>query len=348
METLRTVIGPQKLQLVHADRNAGLDGLRAVAALMVVSSHTIIPSYYGSFAVWLFFTLSGYLLGSQLLAKESWAGSVIPVYLARRVLRIYPLYAFVVVSSAIAGRNTSIFGYEWTVDHLLFIRGEGYLWTVKQEVLFYFLLPGILLVLVPLRKSPLLSCAVLVCAALAAQRYLTIDVASLSMTPTSVTDIKIAPFIFGVAAAYLARTDLLDRIPPHVVQTIGVLLVLIALCILPPPFWRTLGTVEPLIDIAMAGIVLLTHRGLMGPLQLVLSSRPAQLLGVIGYGFYLWHWPVELAVSRFEMTNHVAKMICVVAATIPIAAITYIAIERPFMRIRLGSSSLEIAARPST
>ena len=87
-----------------------LDGLRGVAVLLVVWSHLSLKGLHalpqlnlegsGKYGVYLFFSLSAFLLTHQILiarreqrrSPRYWAR-----YSVRRVLRIFPLYAFVLL-----------------------------------------------------------------------------------------------------------------------------------------------------------------------------------------------------------------------------------------------------------
>src|ERR1041384_7003881 len=87
-------------ELLRGDRDEALDGLRAIAALMVVFYHCgvqlqlppfVIPGYSG---VHLFFVLGGYLISRPFWARlvndqplPSWRR-----YAVRRFVRIYPTY----------------------------------------------------------------------------------------------------------------------------------------------------------------------------------------------------------------------------------------------------------------
>jgi peptidoglycan/LPS O-acetylase OafA/YrhL len=133
-----------------------LDGLRGIAVLTVFVSHTsgagqqITPwtNFHGTghLGVYLFFVLSGFLLGYSLLHR--------PIHLRRfylrRFFRIAPLYYAVLtgvfwVQQATKHKDkTSLFisdrwhGY---FLHLLFYRGESVFWSVAAEFEFYFILP---------------------------------------------------------------------------------------------------------------------------------------------------------------------------------------------------------------
>src|SRR5205814_4879209 len=86
------------------DRQPGLDLLRAIAVIVVVIYHAGIMGFpvpgrvhrFGWIGVDLFFVLSGYLIGGQLLAPLA-AGKKINlrVFFARRALRILPAYLLV-------------------------------------------------------------------------------------------------------------------------------------------------------------------------------------------------------------------------------------------------------------
>lgn len=77
-------------------RIAGLDGLRAIAVLLVIGSHTRIldPSWNaGTVGVTIFFTLSGYLITGILVREYEATGRIDVLRFAkRRAIRIFPAY----------------------------------------------------------------------------------------------------------------------------------------------------------------------------------------------------------------------------------------------------------------
>ena len=76
---------------------AGLDGLRAIAAFLVVFYHLEIPLVSGGAGVLMFFVLSGFLITWLLLRENDELGSVsLGRFYARRSLRLFPAsYAFI-------------------------------------------------------------------------------------------------------------------------------------------------------------------------------------------------------------------------------------------------------------
>jgi hypothetical protein len=70
-----------------------------------------------------------------------------------------------------------------------------------------------------------------------------------------------------------------------------------------------------------------------GPISYVLGWRPLCLLGLISYGVYLWHWPVDIVVT--ESASGISGwplFFLQCAITIAIATVSYLVIEMPIRR----------------
>lgn len=121
-----------------------LDGIRGLAVLIVVSSHATAFCMYGqgSIGVLLFFFLSGFVLiipfsnTPELLFQKH----ELLRYFLNRAFRIIPAY-FVIVGATSLILNTS---FEWFLWNMSFIKGWNHLWSVAEEVRFYFLLPFVI------------------------------------------------------------------------------------------------------------------------------------------------------------------------------------------------------------
>lgn len=141
--------------LAAAEREA-LDGLRGLAALIVVASHAsnlglhLVPGWslagIGKSGVYLFFVLSAFLLTWQWLRAPAQARRSAPWvagYFLRRVSRIYPLYAAVLLTGwALAPRGLGVpmdGTAVWT--HLSLREGRDIYWSVPVEFLYYLCIP---------------------------------------------------------------------------------------------------------------------------------------------------------------------------------------------------------------
>ncbi|MDB0011071.1 acyltransferase, partial [Flavobacteriales bacterium] len=141
----------------------GLDTLRAIAAIVVVIEHVevikrsnkidnfvdIVPSAHLS--VLLFFVISGFLI-TYLLTKEWELNNKISFkrFYVRRILRIWPLYYFVIFLSVILFQNTqSVKSYLLCLSifpNVAHIFGHGWfpspqIWSIGVEEQFYLLWP---------------------------------------------------------------------------------------------------------------------------------------------------------------------------------------------------------------
>ncbi|HEX7355909.1 MAG TPA: acyltransferase [Mycobacteriales bacterium] len=143
----------------------GFDGLRAIAALMVIVVHTGIASGFtfrhhgvgpyfarGEIGVSVFFLISGFLLYRPFVAAafEGRPGPRTGSYLKRRALRIFPLYwAALAATYACAGWAT-VHGISGLLENAFFLQvyskkwilhGVTQAWTLCIEVTFYLALP---------------------------------------------------------------------------------------------------------------------------------------------------------------------------------------------------------------
>jgi peptidoglycan/LPS O-acetylase OafA/YrhL len=166
---------PPPAQRPRAEDRNNFHLLRLLLALMVVAYHLVvltrvadwsqaerILSHGAQFGVEGFFVLSGYLVFGSLERSAS-----IGRYAEKRVRRLYPAYAFVVLACSAAALAFSVAARAdlagvarylgWNIGFLNFMQPtlpgvfahnpftevNGALWTLKIEVLFYLVLPGL-------------------------------------------------------------------------------------------------------------------------------------------------------------------------------------------------------------
>ena len=316
------------------ERIPGLDGLRGVAALMVVLFHVWlyrdgVPAYadgtdttaatLSSLRVWFlaFFVLSGYLLARDL--RRWLAEGVRPSlghFAAKRAARILPAYWV-----AMAGTLLLLWGGS-RADGIRLPEEQGYLlafvvlaqnyfgetvmavnpptWTLVVEVAFYALLPLLAALLIVLRvRSVALAGVVLIAATLVVNQIA--EAGDWALTARK----SVLPFLgcfgFGLlAAAWRPRLGALAA------TALG----LAGLFVAGWWMWRgyqveaasqdaaiaALGHLPPSLGFAALVVALAGGRGVLAA---VLSSRVATWFGGLSYGVFLWHLPILLALNRF-------------------------------------------------
>jgi peptidoglycan/LPS O-acetylase OafA/YrhL len=164
-------------EFVHRPANQlpSLDGLRAMAVLLVICDHWVFewvdiahlpaPSfvrfpafYWGWTGVDLFFVLSGFLIGKQLWSELYRTGTVaVGQFVLRRGLRIWPLYYAAMLALFLLGDKRAPQWPDWVMLSNYVPTAYARSWSLSTEEQFYLLMPTMLLVfrkLVPARGWP--------------------------------------------------------------------------------------------------------------------------------------------------------------------------------------------------
>ena len=245
------------------EKIAEVDGLRAMAILLVLARHGVrplmpqdgpllpvfgfdlaVPMLNGWVGVDLFFVLSGFLITRHILSvREHGAQGLgwLPAYLARRALRIVPAYYAVlilVVAGTIPGYRVAPDQLDFRVAyHLLFL--QDYLppdivvafWSLGVEEKFYLLAPALIAAALRLRPGAArIGLLVAVAAASPILRGLTLLWAGLPPDYAAFVPLYRFPFhacfeplLGGVACALILRD--IDRMAPAGLRRIGTALV---------------------------------------------------------------------------------------------------------------------------
>ena len=350
-----------------------LDGLRAVAVILVVLFHagatSALPGLMpgGFIGVSVFFTISGFLVTSILL-RESRAsdhgGVDFARFWARRVKRLWPAsltvvaLAVVLAGSQWSGMQASdaiagIFGYtNWHViwsgqDELLrtIVGPLGPYWSLAIEEQFYVLLT--LAFVVCLRTArPVRSLTFVVVlgwfGSLAAQLLISGPQYRLEFG----TDTRGSEILAGCGLAILLHVrpgtgERFRRWLP-IAGSIGLVVIVgIAATNDYDPPWLLRGGYSALS--LLSSMVVLS---LLFPNRLTsaLSWRPLAAIGVASYSLYLVHWPVILILTpdRVGFDGWALVAVKVAAAGVAAAAL-HLAVEQPLRRTVAANRTVAIA-----
>jgi len=292
------------------DRNHALDGIRGIAAICVVLTHSRLAALHGYLAVDLFFVLSGYVI-AQSYERRLRDGSIsLGQYLSIRIARLYPMM-FV---GAIVGVSVHLLAGSWfeptgprdfqlaVVSQFLLIpalsSSTAYFafnnppWSIVWELVVNFLHASGLK-----NRSNWVLATVIVVSAIAlaaiAVSYTTLDVGS----HVAVAWAGLPRATFGFfAGVLLCRTSPAwsERVP-RLPFAVPVLLFLLLVNM--PPQWiphgRWWGAYDAWVVIGCAvPLLMLTARAKGG--------RIAAALGTISYPLYAINEPVVFALVRGE------------------------------------------------
>jgi peptidoglycan/LPS O-acetylase OafA/YrhL len=331
-----------------------LDGLRAIAALAVVGFHAHIPGFSnGSIGVDIFFTLSGFLITSILLASMSDTGQLdYRAFYTRRALRLLPAY-FAVVAVAVIGnfviktggtlRGALVsFFYvgNWAVGIFHVGLGSlGHTWSLSIEEQFYLVWPVLLVGCVRLSRGNLHTLRVMVASLVALSIALTVGTLLLGVsaglvynaTPTRAMQLLIGALL----ATWMTPRDNAEKPRRRfsVTSAIGLIcltLLLVDIAVGSVGLSTDILFMWPTIAILTAGVIffVLTSHGI---LRRILGTRVLVSIGKRSYGLYLWHFVVLATIdARLGLTTWPPRILGI-AITAILVPLSYRYIERPFL-----------------
>jgi peptidoglycan/LPS O-acetylase OafA/YrhL len=347
----------------HAVRWRSLDGMRGVAAMVVVLFH--VGLLWGGYSgVPIFFVLSGCLITYRLLSGARRRGRVALVpFWVRRVVRLMPPVLIVLAVVAIVGPSTL---GEQAKDNLpgalvasaLYIANFRAIdepsllgpllpmWTLAIEEQFYLLWPPVLALLVRARASVVQRCGFLAAAVLGLAAWraaLIFNDADLNRT-TYGTDMHFDALLLGCLLGVLVTAGTQVRgVAARLLQLASVATVVgFAVWLVAGPDSPVEGgaaITSPRITLLLpAGAALVIAERLFCPgrvLGWVLESPPLQFLGRISYSLYLVHLPL-FAMTRkgFADMSPGPRQALWVALAVVAGAVLHFLVEGPCMKLK--------------
>lgn len=324
-----------------------LDGIRALAIVIVMVSHTALGNVVpGGFGVTLFFFLSGFLITTLLRREAATTGRVdLPAFYLRRTVRILPpMILTILFTTALAYAGLLAAKPHWyeVAADLAFLTNYAPLfgvtstaptplWSLDVEEHFYILFSTLfaaIFVWIEPRR------AAFVCGALCVS-VLLIRVAHWQ-AGTPLTDIyywshtRIDSILFGCILA-LWHNPQLDRAawrPPLWAVGAALVAVLSTFVIRDEVFRQTLRYSIQGIALFVLFSASLHDRG---PLKAILGSAPLRFIALLSYTLYLVHLPLLMAVGTLGLP--LAPVVAYVLA-FAYALAMYRWVERPLGRWR--------------
>jgi peptidoglycan/LPS O-acetylase OafA/YrhL len=325
-----------------------IDGLRAIAVMLVINFHAFPEAMPGGFiGVDIFFVISGFLITSIIARELARSRFSLVTFYNRRIRRIFP--ALIVVLGAVL-----VLGWLWLLPapyaalssdvaasaafsaNIALMFQSGYfdveaakkpllhLWSLGIEEQFYLAWPLILMLAARLRLSLLWIAAAIGVASFAANVVLIgfDPIATFYLPFTRAWELSAG----AVLALAWSRIDQSPRASNRRAVA-GVALIAAALALLNvhrafPGWWAVLPVV--------AGALLLS-----APMSWInrtwLSWQPMVWIGLISYPLYLWHWPllVMFLTINFDPLTLIDRELILLSSAL-LAWGTYRFVERPF------------------
>jgi peptidoglycan/LPS O-acetylase OafA/YrhL len=331
-----------------------IEGLRAVAVILVILYHYQFPGITGGFiGVDVFFVISGFVI-TQLLTRSMQEQSFrFRDFYARRIRRLVPVFllvstaTFLMISPFYLDDDYYIFAKSWLAslvglsNHYYFSELSQYFapeaqslsllhtWSLAVEEQFYLLWPAILYLAFRYGRGrdALWPFVLLWLAAFALSVSLTYThkAAAYYLLPARVFELMLGAGL----ALFAARLPAFNRQVAQALSLSGLMLIVATALLIDSSshfpgynaLWPTLG----------AGMILLA--GLQHTntwVAQLLSTRILVFLGAISYSLYLWHWP-PVALLHYQLIELTwLNRILLIAATGLLSWLSYRFVENRY------------------
>jgi peptidoglycan/LPS O-acetylase OafA/YrhL len=352
---------------VKAPRRAGymgqLDSIRAIACITVIVFHEApligLPflGEIGANGLSFFFVMSGFLISGILLRARDDAertgtpiGAVLGAFYARRFLRIFPLYYFVLAALFILNVQTMRQNYLWHglyLSNILSARAGNYVfpthfWSLGVEEQFYLGWSAVAL-FAPRRALKWVALAMV--AAGPISRFIFLELTNHKVTATSVPTSCLDMLGIGCLLALLwhqgeATTRALRARIGRVLMPLGLSLIALQSVLQYFDVGYMIRVTLWTLPCAMFGFWVVDNAatGFKGLAGRIFEWRPLLYLGTISYGLYVYHIFVPLTLRGlgipFPEQRGLGRVLVVTSLTIVVASLSWHFLEKPLNDVK--------------
>jgi peptidoglycan/LPS O-acetylase OafA/YrhL len=339
----------------------GLNGIRAISALVVVVAHIsislkwfnlqkLVPSDLAGFGVTIFFTLSGFLITYLLLKeKETYQTISISKFYIRRILRIWPIYFLYIILVLLITHpiynQTALFQYLFFVPNIPYVFGNEinnleHYWSLGVEEQFYLFWPLVFLFSKKIERS----LGIILCIYLGLKLYLNIYFGSYSLPYSFIYVTRFSCMAIGGIGAFLyykKNKNIILFCNKYIEFFIWIVFGLVAF-----NRFHIFSVIDhELISILTCGLIFIqiSNKGVIS-----LDNKVFNYLGKISFGMYVYHpliiYLLSLILCNLEISNilkYIVIYVLVILFTIAIAHISYYYFEKYFLNLKNKFSQIK-------
>ena len=363
----------------------GLDGIRAIAVIMVLAYHLKLALFKSGFlGVTVFFVLSGYLITGILISEVEEEGTIdLKNFWLRRIRRLVPavmsmavviIFVSTVVNRVIFTKGckdflASVLGFNnwWQIfNKVSYFEAAGvpspftHCWSLAIETQFYLIYPLILLGIYKLAKSRgegrakrgLLFAGVTLLLALISVILMIVlfDPQQDASRVYYGTDTRAFSLLFGALLAILWEYRMVPRrFSASVNMVLGsvsfVVLLVMTIAINGSSNFWYRG--GQFVGTILTVLVIYTVLGRKTWLSRFLSNPVLKWIGDRSYSIYLWHYPIILLISKGIKASWWITLIEIVLSVV-LAELSYRFIETPIRHGIIGEYLNILRSRPKS
>ncbi len=339
---------------------ADIDGLRAIAVMMVVFYHIGFKFLSGGFiGVDIFFVISGYLITSVIYQEISIGKFSFSNFYLRRMKRILPVFFFVGFVTLLVGGlillptdlislSKAFIAASFFISNIFIWRqSAGYFasdtkempllhtWSLSLEEQFYFIWPVILILFIKFtsRKkiAQIIFCITIFSFLLAEWASRTHPGPSYFLLPTRAGELMIGAFV-AILNIHKNHNAGLSKFQTNIIAVLSLALILLPAAII------TESTVFPGINslIPCVGSAALIYVGSTNNFisTKLLSTPRLVFIGKISYSVYLWHWPFVAYLNYLQYDISFSTGLWILFFTFTLSFISWKYVETPARKLK--------------
>ena len=363
----------------------GLDGIRAIAVIMVLAYHLKLALFKSGFlGVTVFFVLSGYLITGILISEVEEEGTIdLKNFWLRRIRRLVPavmsMAVVIIFVSAVVNRViftkgckdflASVLGFNnwWQIfNKVSYFEAAGvpspftHCWSLAIETQFYLIYPLILLGIYKLAKSRgegrakrgLLFAGVTLLLALISIILMIVlfDPQQDASRVYYGTDTRAFSLLFGALLAILWEYRM---VPRRLSASVNMVLGSVSFAVLLVMTIAINGSSNfwyrggQFVGTILTVLVIYTVSGRKTWLSRFLSNPVLKWIGDRSYSIYLWHYPIILLISKGIKASWWITLIEIVLSVV-LAELSYRFIETPIRHGIIGEYLNILRSRPKS
>ena len=363
----------------------GLDGIRAIAVIMVLAYHLKLALFKSGFlGVTVFFVLSGYLITGILISEVEEEGTIdLKNFWLRRIRRLVPavmsMAVVIIFVSAVVNRIiftkgckdflASVLGFNnwWQIfNKVSYFEAAGvpspftHCWSLAIETQFYLIYPLILLGIYKLAKSRgegrakrgLLFAGVTLLLALISVILMIVlfDPQQDASRVYYGTDTRAFSLLFGALLAILWDYRM---VPRRLSASVNMVLGSVSFAVLLVMTIAINGSSNfwyrggQFVGTILTVLVIYTVSGRKTWLSRFLSNPVLKWIGDRSYSIYLWHYPIILLISKGIKASWWITLIEIVLSVV-LAELSYRFIETPIRHGIIGEYLNILRSRPKS
>lgn len=363
----------------------GLDGIRAIAVIMVLAYHLKLALFKSGFlGVTVFFVLSGYLITGILISEVEEEGTIdLKNFWLRRIRRLVPavmsMAVVIIFVSAVVNRIiftkgckdflASVLGFNnwWQIfNKVSYFEAAGvpspftHCWSLAIETQFYLIYPLILLGIYKLVKSRgegrakrgLLFAGVTLLLALISVILMIVlfDPQQDASRVYYGTDTRAFSLLFGALLAILWEYRM---VPRRLSASVNMVLGSMSFAVLLVMTIAINGSSNfwyrggQFVGTILTVLVIYTVLGRKAWLSRFLSNPVLKWIGDRSYSIYLWHYPIILLISKGIKASWWITLIEIVLSVV-LAELSYRFIETPIRHGIIGEYLNILRSRPKS